>query len=156
MSWIAKTLLSAVAVFFISWLLPGVSIEESYFYAILVAIVIAILNSTLKPLLVLLTLPATILSLGLFMWVINAFVILAADWFLDGFTVDNFWWALLFSALLSMINSFLHKTLLHQETRTVNVNSRRGFIASDNSSTTVSGNRIKVENGKKTIIIEKD
>lgn len=156
--WITKTLLSALAVFFISWLLPGVSIEESYLYAIIVALVISVLNTFVKPILVVLTLPATILSLGLFMWVINAGIIMIADYFLDGFGVDSFWWALLFSALLSIINSFLNRTFLPQEQnkQSVFVGNRRINVENEGTTTTVTGKKIKVENGKKTIIIEKD
>ena len=157
-NWITKTLLTALAVFFLSWWLPGVSIEQSYFNAIIVAVVLGFLNSSLKPLLVILTLPATILSLGLFMWVINAFVILVADYFLDGFTVDGFWWALLFSALLSIINSFLQKTFIGpEETETPGFTfNRKRSIRNDNIHTTETGNKVTEEGGKKTIIIEKD
>lgn len=158
--WISQTLLSAAAVFFLSWLLPGVTIEESYMYAILVALVISVLNTFLKPVLVILTLPATILSLGLFMWVINAAIILVADYALKDFVVDNFWWALLFSALYSSINSFLNKTFFPEENRVrsggVFVNSRRINVENEGTTTTVTGQKIKVEDGKKTIIIEKD
>lgn len=156
--WISKTLLSAAAVFFISWLLPGVSIEESYLYAIIVALAISVLNTFVKPILVILTLPATILSLGLFMWVINAGIILLADWWLDGFKVESFWWALLFSALLSIINSLLHKVFFKDENsnRSVFVGNRRMQVDNERTTTTVKGEKIKVEDGKKTIIIEKD
>lgn len=157
-NWITKTLLTALAVFFLSWWLPGVTIEQSYFNAIIVAVVLGFLNSSLKPLLVILTLPATILTLGLFMWVINAFVIIVADYFIPGFTVDSFWWALLFSALLSIISSFLHKTFINEpesETQSFSFGNRRG-IRSDNIHTTQTGNKVTEEGGKKTIIIEKD
>lgn len=156
--WISKTLLSALAVFFISWLLPGVSIEESYLYAIIVALVISVLNTFVRPILVLLTLPATILSLGLFLWVINAGIIMMAGYFLDDFTVANFWWALLFSALLSIVDSFLTRTFLPEATqgKTVYVGNKRINVENDGTTTTVTGKKIKVENGKKTIIIEKD
>lgn len=158
-NWITKTLLTALAVFFLSWWLPGVSIEQSYFYAILVAAVIGFLNSSLKPLLVILTLPATILSLGLFMLVINAVVILTADYFLSGFTVDGFWWALLFSALLSVISSFLHRTFINEpetESQGFYFSDTRRQIRNDNVHTTQTGNKVTEEGGKKTIIIEKD
>lgn len=155
-NWITKTLLTALAVFFISWWIPGVSIGESYFNAIIVAVVLGFLNSSLKPLLIVLTLPATILSLGLFMWVINAFVILVADYFLTGFSVDGFWWALLFSGLLSLINSFLHKTFIRDHAnQSFNFN-RSKSISNDNIHTTETGNKVSEENGKKTIIIEKN
>lgn len=156
-NWLSKTLLTAVAVFFISWFLPGVSIEESYLNAIFVAMALGLLNSFIKPILIILTLPATILSLGLFMLVINAFVVLIADYFLDGFIVDGFWWALIFSGLLSIISSTLHKMFLGPKTKSVNfsVNADR-FGSNTNEQTTKTGTKIITENGKKTIIIEKD
>lgn len=161
--WISKTLLSAAAVFFVSWLLPGVTMQESYSYAILVALALSVLNTFVKPILVVLTLPATILSLGLFMLVINAGIILLADWWLDGFTVDSFWWALLFSAMLSVINSFLNKLFFQDERVQTNrrffvgnMNNRRFQQDNEVTTTTVKGEKMKVEDGKKTIIIEND
>jgi len=81
------------------------------------AVVLSLINSFIKPILVLLTLPVTIVTLGLFLFVVNALmVLLAANW-IDGFRVDGFWWALLFSFLLSIINSWLQGWLLssHQQ-----------------------------------------
>lgn len=156
-NWLIKTLLTALVVFFIAWFLPGISIEESYLYAILVAVVIGFLNSFLKPILVVLTLPATILTLGLFMWVINAFIILVAGYFLDGFTVGGFWWALLFSALLSMISSYLHKTFLPEQAPNKEFSfTRKKQISNESVHTTVTGHKVSNDGGKKTIIIEKD
>jgi putative membrane protein len=67
-----------------------------------------VLNAIVKPLLVILTLPITIITLGLFLLVINAAIILLGDYFLEGFKVDGFWWALLFSILLSVVSSILY------------------------------------------------
>lgn len=158
-NWISKVLLSALAVFFLSWLLPGVDINESYQNAFLVALVLSLLNAFLKPVLVILTLPATILSLGLFMLVINAGIILLADKMLDGFVVNNFWWALLFSALLSIVNSILNRLVLQDNTKpSKSFFVRRNTFSNEaeQTTTTVTGKKIKVEDGKKTIIIEKD
>ena len=157
-NWIIKTFLTGIAVFFLAWLLPGVSIEESYIVAILVAGLIGILNSFLRPILVILTLPVTILSLGLFMWVINAGMIMLADYILqDMFEVNSFWWALLFSALLSLISSFLHRTFLPKEEKNIRVDmNRHKRIQNESTHTTETGNKVNVEDGKKTIIIEKD
>jgi putative membrane protein len=77
--------------------------------AIIVAIVLGLLNLTIKPLLILLTIPATVVTFGLFLFVINALVIMAADSLVGGFAVQSFWWALLFSLLLSFINSLLFR-----------------------------------------------
>lgn len=90
--------------------LPGVSVG-GYGTAIIVALVLAVLNLIVKPILVLLTLPVTILTLGLFLLVINAIIILLADAFISGFGVDGFWIALLFSLLLSIFQSILFSLL---------------------------------------------
>ncbi len=110
MKLIIRILLTAVAVFLIAEFLPGVSVE-SYVTAIIVAVVLAILNLIVKPILVILTLPVTILTLGLFLLVINAIIILLADSFVSGFGVDGFWIALIFSLLLSIFQSILYSIL---------------------------------------------
>lgn len=106
MNLIVKIIISSLAVFLSAYLLPGVGVD-SYITAIWVAIVLALLNGFLKPLLVILTIPATVLTLGLFLLVINAAIILLADNFVDGFYVDGFWWALLFSLVLSVVTSLM-------------------------------------------------
>lgn len=106
MKFLIKILVTSLAVLFSAYLLPGVSVDD-YTTAILVAIVIALLNTFLKPILVVLTIPVTVLTLGLFLLVINAFIILFASELVTGFTVDGFWWALLFSIILSVVTSLL-------------------------------------------------
>jgi len=102
---IARILVSGLAVLITSYLLPGVHIHD-FITALLVAVVLAILNTFIKPLLIILTLPITVFTLGLFLLVINAFLILLASRLVSGFQVDGFWWALLFSIILSLISSF--------------------------------------------------
>lgn len=106
MSMILKLLLNAFVVFLASYVLPGVNVD-SFVTAILVAIVLGILNMFLKPILVILTLPINILTLGLFTWVINTLLVLLATNIVPGFTVLSFWWALAFSLVVSIISSFL-------------------------------------------------
>lgn len=103
MRFILKLLLSAAAVLLLTHFLPGVKVD-SFSAALWVVIVIAILNVLLKPILVLLTIPVTILTLGLFLFVINAVIILVADALISGFAVQNFLWALVFSFVLSAVN----------------------------------------------------
>lgn len=110
MKLIIRILLTAVAVVILAKILPGVEVA-GFMGAIIVAIVLAILNAILKPILVILTLPITIVTLGLFLLVINAGIILLADQFLDGFAVSGFWIALLFSLLLSLLQSILFSIL---------------------------------------------
>lgn len=110
MKLLMKILVTAMAVLILAYILPGVYVT-TYISAIIVAIVLGLLRLFVKPLLVIFTLPATILTLGLFLLVINACIILMADYFVDGFAVKNFGWAFLFSILLSFVQSILHNIL---------------------------------------------
>lgn len=110
MKFILKILLTAVAVLILAYLLPGIQVE-SYGSAVIVAIVLAILRLIVKPILVVLTFPITVITLGLFLLVINAIMILMADYFIDGFAVKNIWWAIGFSILLSFLQSVLYSIL---------------------------------------------
>ncbi|MCH7523949.1 MAG: phage holin family protein [Bacteroidetes bacterium] len=101
---------SIVAVLIISSLLGGVSVD-GYGSAIIVALVLAVLNLFVKPVLVILTLPITIVTLGLFLLVVNAIIILLAGKLIGGFSVDGIWTAILFSILLSILQSILHSVL---------------------------------------------
>lgn len=106
MKYILRLLLSAAAVVLLSYVLPNVSVDN-YLTAIFVALALSLLNFIVKPILVLLTLPITIITFGLFLLVINASIILFADYFVDGFSVDGIGWALLFSLLLSFLQWIL-------------------------------------------------
>lgn len=108
MNFLIKLLLSAIAVVLSSYLLPGVTVE-GFWTAFLVAVLLSLLNVTLKPLLVLFTIPITFVTLGLFLLVINALMIMIADYVIDGFYINNFWWALAFSLILSIFNSLLNE-----------------------------------------------
>ena len=93
----------AVAVLVTAYLLPGVYVEGLW-ASFVVAVVLSLANTFLKPLLVILTLPVNILSLGLFTLVINAFIVLLTDYLVAGFAVGGFWWALAFSVVLSLVS----------------------------------------------------
>lgn len=108
MKTILKLLLTALAVMILAHILPGIGIN-SYGTAILVAFTIAVLNMFVRPLLVFFTLPATIITLGLFLFVINACIILLAEKIVGGFQVAGFWYALLFSVCLSIFRWLLLK-----------------------------------------------
>ncbi|WP_437399061.1 phage holin family protein [Flagellimonas lutimaris] len=110
MKLIIRLLLNALAVVILSYMLPGVGVD-SMLTAIIVAIVLSILNFLVKPILVILTLPITILTLGLFLLVINAIIILLTSNLIDGFHVTSFWWAIIFSLLLSFLQAILHSIL---------------------------------------------
>ncbi len=110
MKFILRLLLTAVAVVVLSKVLPNVQVD-TYVTALIVAVVLGLLNSIVKPLLVILTLPVTIITFGLFLLIINACIILLADYFIDGFTVNGILWALVFSLLLSFLQSILFSFL---------------------------------------------
>ncbi len=115
MKLIIRLLLNAVAVFFLSEVLKGVQIDN-YTTAIIVAIVLSILNLLVKPILVILTFPITILTLGLFLFVVNGFIILLADQFIEGFAVSSIWTAILFSVLLSILQ-WLFQSFLKSDSK---------------------------------------
>jgi putative membrane protein len=110
MGLIIQLLLSSLAVYLTALILPGVEVKNGW-TAIGVALVIGLLNTFVRPLMVIITIPATILTLGLFLFVINAVIILLASYFLNGFQVSNFWWALLFSIIMSIISQLLNTIL---------------------------------------------
>jgi putative membrane protein len=128
MKFLIKTAASALAIMFLAFLLPGIHVEESFFYAVLLALVLSLLNTLVRPILIFLTLPATIVSLGLFLLVINAAIILIADKFMDGFNTDGFWWALLFSILLSIINSVVTKAFIEPNSKNKVINTDNGKV----------------------------
>ncbi|NNJ55016.1 MAG: phage holin family protein [Bacteroidia bacterium] len=109
MEFFRKIILTAAAVFLLAYLLPGISVS-SFGYALLVALVLGFLRAVVKPILVIFTLPVTVLTFGLFLLVINACMVLLADKLLDQFSVSTFGYAILFSVLLSLIQSFLFST----------------------------------------------
>ena len=110
MNTLLKILLTALAVIVLANILPGVSVN-GYLSAIIVALVISLLNMFVRPLLIFFKLPATIVTFGLFLFVINAIIILLANKLVDGFTVNGFWTALFFSILLSIFRSALFSLL---------------------------------------------
>jgi len=110
MGLLLKILVNGLAVFFTAWILPGVLITD-YTTAVIVGILLAIVNTFLRPILLILTLPINILTLGLFTFVINAILVLLVDSFVGGFKVDTWLWALLFSIILAVVNSLFHKAV---------------------------------------------
>ena len=106
MKLLARILLSAIAVLVIANFMSSVQVSD-YTTAIIVAVILALLNAFVKPIMVIFTLPVTILSFGLFLLVINAIIIFMADSLIDGFSVDGWISALIFSFFLSLLESFL-------------------------------------------------
>lgn len=116
-SLVIRFIVSTLSVFFAAWILEPKVELHSFTSAMLVALVLALLNLFVKPLLILFTLPATIFSFGLFLFVINAAVIWLAAEMVSGFTVQSFAWALIFSLLLSFISSLLFRLGGREEPR---------------------------------------
>ncbi|MBK7409088.1 MAG: phage holin family protein [Saprospirales bacterium] len=112
MEFLIKVLLNALALFAAAYLLrPNVQIRD-FGRALILAIVLALLNGTLGSVLKVIALPLNVLTLGLFSFVINALMILIADYFLKGFQVKGFWWALVMAVLMSIFNSILYRLFL--------------------------------------------
>ena len=111
MSLLVHWLIYAVAIVITAYLLPGVRLS-GFFAALVAALVLGLVNTFIKPLLLLLTLPLNILTLGLLTFVINALLILLTSSLVPGFVVTGFWWALLFSLVLSIINYALSSMVL--------------------------------------------
>ncbi|AUS04828.1 phage holin family protein [Pseudotamlana carrageenivorans] len=110
MKLILKWLLTAAAVFLLANFLSGVTVD-GYTTALIVSVILAVLNLFVKPILVIFTLPITILTLGLFLLVINAIIILLASNLISGFHVNGIWTAIIFSILLSILESILHSLI---------------------------------------------
>ena len=100
--WLAYTL----AIFFTCWILPGISVE-GFWLAVMAAAMMGIINFFIRPFVLILTFPITILTFGLFRFVINALMLLLASAIIDGFKVEGFWWALLGSLIISTVYEFI-------------------------------------------------
>lgn len=110
LAFILSLLLSTVAVFVAGSILPGVKIN-GFGTALIVAVVLGIINAFIRPLLLILTLPINILTLGLFTFVIMGFCAWLTSQIVPGFYLANFWWAMGFALVLAVINSFLNAAL---------------------------------------------
>ena len=107
---ITKFILIALAVMGIAWLIPGVEVI-SFTSALWVTLVLTILNLIVKPILIVLTIPVTIVTFGLFLLVINGLMIWMASSWIRGFFVETFWKAILFSVLLSAATYLIERFL---------------------------------------------
>jgi putative membrane protein len=103
---ILKLLVSSLAVFFGAYILDGVYLD-GFPTAVLVAVLMGFLNAFLRPVLIILTIPITLITFGLFLLAINAVIILLADYALSGFNIDSFFTAVLYSIIVSLITWLL-------------------------------------------------
>lgn len=105
MKFLLNWLFAALAIVVVAYLLPGV-VVSGFLAALVTALVLGLINTFVRPIILLLTLPINLLTLGLFTLVINALLIMLASSLVPGFSVSNFWWALLFGLVLWFVNQF--------------------------------------------------
>jgi putative membrane protein len=103
-------ILNAVALLVVAYILPGITVA-SFGSALVAALVLGLLNTLVKPLLILLTLPITVVTLGLFLLVLNALVFWFAGSILKGFHVNGFWWAMLGAVVYSLVSGLLSRLI---------------------------------------------
>lgn len=107
MGFIIKVIVTGLAVFVADYLLDGVHINDDALTVVVVAFVLSLLNAFIKPILVLLTIPVTVVTLGLFLLIINALMVKWADSLIEGFKVDGWVSAILFSLIVSFVSAVL-------------------------------------------------
>ena len=117
MGFIIRVLVTALAVWVAAYILPGVELANDARTIIIVSLVLALLNAIVKPILILLTIPVTIVTLGLFLLVINALMVIWTSELVTGFKVNSWITALLFSLLVSVVSSILHSIARDRSTK---------------------------------------
>jgi putative membrane protein len=103
---LGRIVLRTIIVLIAAYLLPGIYVS-TVFVGLIVAVVLALLNSVVKPILIILTLPITVITLGIFLVVLNGLMVMLASSLIGGFHVSGFWWAIAFSLLVSFFSSLL-------------------------------------------------
>ena len=106
--WYVRLIVRTLAVFFTAYLVPGVEVD-GFTTAIWVAVVLGVLNATVKPLLILLTLPLTLITMGIFLLVINGIVVVLADRWIDGFALRDFTAAVVMSVVVSALSAVMER-----------------------------------------------
>lgn len=101
---LVRWIVSALVILISAYFLPGVHVLD-FITALAIAVVLGIINAILRPILIILTLPITLITFGLFLLVINALLIMLTTYIVPGFRVDSFWWALLFGLIVSIFNA---------------------------------------------------
>jgi len=107
----------AVAVWLTALLLPGITLHGGFVGALIVALVFGLINAIIKPIIKLLTCPLILLTLGLFIFVVNTLMLMLTDRLTDYLTVESFWWALLGSIIISLVTSVLDAILIRDDDR---------------------------------------
>ena len=112
LSWV----LNAVALMVVAYLLPGV-VVHGFLSALWAALILGLVNTVVKPVLLILTLPLTVLTLGLFYFILNGLMFYWVGSILDGFQVNGFWWAVLAALLYSLLVTLLSSILFQQKVK---------------------------------------
>lgn len=110
MKLLSRLLVSALALLIVSYFVSAITVD-GLVTALIVAIILGLLNAIVRPILIVLTLPVTIVTLGLFIFIINASLFWFAASFIEGFSVSSFWWALIGSVLVSIISTIGNKLI---------------------------------------------
>lgn len=114
MRFLLRVVILAASMALVSFILPGIKFDSLVSLG-LAALVVGLANAILRPLLIFFTLPLVLVSLGLFVWVINAALLYLGSKIVDGFHLESFWWALLASLLISLVSMVLNRMVLGQE-----------------------------------------
>ena len=116
MRFLARLVLNGVAIIVAAWLLPGLHIAGP-FPALVAGVILGFVNAIVRPILFLLTLPLTLITLGLFIFVLNAICFGLTAWLVPGFSGDGFWWALLGALLVSVVSWILNGLIVGRNER---------------------------------------
>lgn len=103
-TWVFNT----VALFVATWLLSGLSYGEDWWALLIAGLVFTLVNSFLKPVLAVLSIPFIVVTLGIFYFLINVLMLYLTHWIVPEFTIDSFWWAVLAAIIISAVNGLLH------------------------------------------------
>jgi len=114
MRFLLRLLLNAVAVVFAAWLVPGIAVAGPG-TALLAGFVLGLVNAVIRPILFLLTLPFTLVTLGLFIFVVNAICLALVAWLVPGFTISGFWAALFGALVISLVSWLLSGILVDKK-----------------------------------------
>lgn len=106
---VVKLLINALAVYFTAFIMSNWISLDSFLTALIVALVLSVINAIIKPIIIIVTLPITLITLGLFTFIINAFMVVLVDYLVPGFEVKHFIAALVFSLVVSIVSAILNK-----------------------------------------------
>jgi len=116
MRFLARLLLNGIAIIVAAYLLPGLHIDGP-FAALVAGVILGLVNALIRPVLFVLTLPLTLVTLGLFIFILNAICFALTAWVVPGFSVDGFWWAVLGALLVSLVSWILNRLFVCKNER---------------------------------------